>query len=116
MHIHVRMVMMMVMHMLIFLFTVDHYMHMGSGNAALLSFLGNELYIRNTDGIQFGNNRFGIIHQFKQSSCQHITGSTHSAVKVKCFHLVSSCCNKERSAASLLSCPDLHGQINQLHC
>ena len=69
-----------------FYLPVDGDGDMTAGNAALLILPDREDGSAAKCAVQGVQNRFGLLMQFQQSSGQHVAGSAHAAIQIKCFH------------------------------
>ena len=70
----------------LFLLPVDRYLHMSAGDAAFNCFLSLHLYSRQAKPVHFFQKCLFIRAKFIQSRHQHVTGSSHTAVKINRPH------------------------------
>ena len=83
-------VVVMLMHLSAFFHAVHGYGHMCPDDTAFFSFFPPEFHSGNTKRIQFLRKGVRVRQEFKQRCCQHIAGSTHSAVQIQCLHFLAS--------------------------
>ena len=86
MGVFMRMFVHMLVRVLMKIFSLFHvtykHCHIRAMDPAFFGIFPAESHVRNSDPVQFFNKRIRFRHQFQQSGCQHISGSTHSTVNI----------------------------------
>ena len=95
-------VMIVVMVLIAFFLSQDLHMHMGSGDPHLFHLFPGNFRIRNADARQFLKKSLLILilQKLQQSSGQHISGSSHSQIKIDRLQMITSFQKKIRNTVS----------------
>ena len=86
---HAMMMVVMIMVMIPFLLSIDPHMHLCSCDSVFLYSLPLIAYMRNACVIEFFHKCIRMIHCIHKCTKKHITGTSHTAFNIKCFHETS---------------------------